>query len=121
MPAQFFYPVLTASIADPVDELMRILLQTEVLFLTGLGIPDVFVCLGDDPVIGKFSVGVLSVKPCARRGAGVLGQREQAVPVHGSRDLCSGDLKKRRHDVAQLSDVVAYGRGFYIRQHIFSG
>ena len=50
-------------IVNLIMEFMGIGRQIEVLFLSSLGMPDILVCLGDDPVVGELPVGMFSVQP----------------------------------------------------------
>lgn len=50
-------------IVNLIMEFMGIGRQIEILFLSSLGMPDILVCLSDDPVVGELPVGMFSVQP----------------------------------------------------------
>ena len=76
MAAQNTYSFPAVGIFDTVSEFVRIVFQAEILFLSGLRMPDVLVSFGDDPVIGKVPIGMLSVKPCTYGIFGIFCERQ---------------------------------------------
>ena len=63
--AEFLNPFLAAGIRNGVMQLARVGIQTEVLFLSGMGKPDIFVMFRDNEMVsgagGTFFTGMLSV------------------------------------------------------------
>ena len=61
-------------VMDLISQFMGIFCQAEILFPACDRMPDELVCFCDDPVIGIFPVGMLSVEPGAYRLFGISGQ-----------------------------------------------
>jgi hypothetical protein len=101
-------PFLLLWLTDQVGQFVGIGRQVEVLFLTGLGVPDVFVILRHDPVVGELPVGVLPVEPGPLCFLRFSGERQETLAVDRGRDFSSCDVKERRHDVPELRDGVAH-------------
>ena len=109
MSAQLRHPGLDGRVGDGVMGLVGVPLQVEVELPAGLGVPDVFIPLGDDKVHGVQAQAVLAVEPFP------LHRMEQALALDGLGDGRAGQLQQSRHDVPQLHQIAA---GPAARAHI---